>query len=148
MKFPSDKSPAVVGAAFGLLLVSMTLTSAEEETTPAPEDGGKKEEAKPSQTPTGATDAFELGQLTVYGKRDGGMSGQVLSQAVVTSEDIRIQNRNTLDDALRTTPGVESSNSGGARNERMIYVRGFDRWQVPLSIDGVRVYLPEDNRLD
>jgi iron complex outermembrane receptor protein len=27
-------------------------------------------------------------------------------------------------------------------------VRGFDRFQVPLSIDGIRVYLPADNRLD
>ena len=29
-----------------------------------------------------------------------------------------------------------------------LYVRGFDRWRVPLYIDGVRVYLPYDNRLD
>jgi len=27
-------------------------------------------------------------------------------------------------------------------------VRGFDRWQVPLMVDGVRIYLPADNRLD
>lgn len=27
-------------------------------------------------------------------------------------------------------------------------MRGFDRFQVPLSIDGVRVYLPADNRID
>lgn len=27
-------------------------------------------------------------------------------------------------------------------------MRGFGRWQVPLSIDGVRIYLPADNRLD
>lgn len=93
-------------------------------------------------------DVFELGQITVHGGADGGTSGQTVSQSVVTSEDVRIQNRNTLDDALRTTPGVQSSNFGGQRNERMVYVRGFDRWQVPLSIDGVRIYLPADNRLD
>ncbi len=45
-------------------------------------------------------------------------------------------------------PGVAASNSGGTRNERLIFVRGFDRFQVPLSIDGIRVYLPADNRLD
>lgn len=27
-------------------------------------------------------------------------------------------------------------------------MRGFDRFQVPLSIDGIRVYLPSDNRMD
>jgi len=45
-------------------------------------------------------------------------------------------------------PGVAASNSGGTRNERLIFVRGFDRFQVPLSIDGIRVYLPADNRID
>ena len=40
------------------------------------------------------------------------------------------------------------TNTGGSRNERDILVRGFDRFRVPLSIDGVRVYLPADNRLD
>jgi iron complex outermembrane recepter protein len=38
--------------------------------------------------------------------------------------------------------------TNGRRNEHDIFVRGFGRWQVPLSIDGVRVYLPADNRLD
>jgi iron complex outermembrane receptor protein len=94
-------------------------------------------------------DAFVLGRIDVYGDRQaGGTSGQAVSQSVVSAEDVRGQNRNTLDDALRTVPGVESSNSGGQRNERMVYVRGFDRWRVPLSIDGVRIYLPADNRLD
>ncbi|EXL10276.1 TonB-dependent receptor plug domain-containing protein [Aquamicrobium defluvii] len=66
---------------------------------------------------------------------------------MISAEDVRGQNRNTLDDALRTVPGVESSNFCGQHNERMVYVRGFDRWQVPLSIDGVRIYLSADNLL-
>ncbi len=40
------------------------------------------------------------------------------------------------------------ANYGGRRNERDVFVRGFDRWRVPLTIDGVRIYLPADNRLD
>lgn len=94
-------------------------------------------------------DVFVLGRINVYDARgDGGTSGQAVSQSIISADDVRNQNRNTLDDALRTVPGVESSNSGGQRNERMVYVRGFDRWRVPLSIDGVRIYLPADNRLD
>ncbi len=54
----------------------------------------------------------------------------------------------TLDQAMALAPGVVNSNSGGSRNEQLIFVRGFNRYQVPLSIDGVRVYLPYDNRLD
>ncbi|MBN2447626.1 MAG: TonB-dependent receptor, partial [Phycisphaerae bacterium] len=34
------------------------------------------------------------------------------------------------------------------RNEGDIFVRGFNRFQVPLYMDGVRVYLPADNRID
>ncbi len=56
--------------------------------------------------------------------------------------------RNSIDDAVNLMPGVSASNSGGSRNERLIYVHGFDRFQVPLSIDGTRVYLPADSRLD
>jgi iron complex outermembrane receptor protein len=56
--------------------------------------------------------------------------------------------RDSLDRAVNLAPGVVSNSTGGTRNEQNIYVRGFDRWQVPLTIDGVRVYLPADNRLD
>lgn len=56
--------------------------------------------------------------------------------------------RDSLDRAVNLAPGVVSNSTGGTRNEQNIYVRGFDRWQAPLTIDGVRVYLPADNRLD
>ncbi len=89
--------------------------------------------------------AFDLGQIVVRAQpRDGVVvGGETLDQ-----ELIEAFNRNTLDDAANLLPGVSASNSGGSRNERLLFVRGFDRFQVPLSIDGIRVYLPADNRLD
>ena len=67
----------------------------------------------------------------------------------VTIEDVWTFNRNTLDEAIKLIPGVTSTLDGTARrNERGIFVRGFGRWQVPLAIDGIRIYLPADNRLD
>ena len=67
----------------------------------------------------------------------------------VTVEDVWTYNRNTLDEAIKLIPGVTSTLDGTARrNERGIFVRGFGRWQVPLAIDGIRIYLPADNRLD
>jgi iron complex outermembrane receptor protein len=57
-------------------------------------------------------------------------------------------NTNTLDQAAALAPGVSMANYGGRRNERDVFVRGFDRWRVPLTMDGVRIYLPADNRLD
>lgn len=88
---------------------------------------------------------FTLGQIVVTAGAPGGIAigGESLSAGAMEAFQ-----RTSLDDAANLVPGVASSNSGGSRNERLIFVRGFDRFQVPLSIDGVRVYLPADNRLD
>lgn len=88
---------------------------------------------------------FTLGQIIVTADAPEGIA---VTGETLTAEAIYAFNRNTLDDAVNLLPGVVGSNSGGARNERLIFVRGFDRFQVPLSIDGIRVYLPYDNRLD
>ena len=88
---------------------------------------------------------FTLGQIVVTAQRPQGIE---ISGETLTAEAIYAFNRPTLDEAVNVMPGVAASNSGGSRNERLIFVRGFDRFQVPLSIDGIRVYLPADNRLD
>jgi len=92
-----------------------------------------------------ADSAFGLGQIVVFGDRG---EDNAIGSDTVRQEAIEAFNRNTLDDAVNLIPGVTTANSGGSRNERLIFVRGFDRFQVPLSIDGIRVYLPADNRLD
>jgi outer membrane receptor for Fe3+-dicitrate len=57
--------------------------------------------------------------------------------------------RNSLDQAVNLVPGVVANfDANGRRNESDIFVRGFGRQQVPLMVDGVRIYLPADNRLD
>ncbi len=89
--------------------------------------------------------AFGLGQIVV---RAPVREETVVGSETLGQEAIEAFNRNTLDDAANLLPGVSASNSGGSRNERLLFVRGFDRFQVPLSIDGIRVYLPADNRLD
>jgi len=95
-------------------------------------------------------DVFDLGKLsviTVIGERRDADT----TDNIVTPEDIWTFNRNTLDQAIKLVPGVSSTLMGGdqgRRNEHDVSVRGFGRWQVPLSIDGVQIYLPADNRLD
>ncbi|AGH50858.1 TonB-dependent receptor [Sphingomonas sp. MM-1] len=89
--------------------------------------------------------SFALGQIVVTGQRPEGVS---IGIDTIGSQAMATFNRNTLDDAATLIPGVVAGNSGGSRNERLLFVRGFDRFQVPLSIDGIRVYLPADNRLD
>jgi len=92
-----------------------------------------------------ADDVFSLGEMTVIGHRDDGLA---MSRSVLTADEMQDFNRTHLDDAMSLIPGVTATNGGGPRNERMINVRGFNGFQVPISIDGIRVYLPADNRLD
>ncbi len=96
---------------------------------------------------TGTTQdsSFGLGQIIVTGTRPEGLA---IGSDSIGQDAIETFNRNTLDQAATLIPGVTAGNSGGSRNERLLFVRGFDRFQVPLSIDGIRVYLPADNRLD
>lgn len=95
---------------------------------------------------------YELGELVVTGGRSSeGAGGQNsgISTSTVTREETWTFQKQTLDQAVNLVPGVTSTlDANGRRNESDIFVRGFGRWQVPLMIDGVRVYLPADNRLD
>lgn len=89
---------------------------------------------------------FDLGQIVVIGT-EGGRPG--VGGALLEAEQMWLFDRNSLDQAVNVIPGVSSQfDSNGRRNESDIFVRGFGRWQVPLMLDGVRIYLPADNRLD
>lgn len=89
---------------------------------------------------------FDLGQIIIVQARPE--AEIAIGQETLSSEAMRVFERVSLDDAANLIPGVTAANSGGSRNERLLFVRGFDRFQVPLSVDGIRVYLPADNRLD
>lgn len=90
---------------------------------------------------------FGLGQIETV-TVTGTATRMEMSTATIGNETAYTYHLTSLDRALNILPGVVSSNSGGSRNEQLLFVRGFDRFQVPLTIDGIRVYLPADNRLD
>ncbi len=88
---------------------------------------------------------FTLGQITVTGESiDGGSVGA----STLDREQMWDFTRSDLPDALNLIPGVISTPGDSRRNETVISVRGFNRWQVPLLMDGIRLYLPADNRID
>jgi iron complex outermembrane recepter protein len=93
---------------------------------------------------TTAMPVFTLGEVTAATTAP---DTAALGGSTLTQDDMRLFNRETLDKALDVLPGVSTS-LVGARNETNIWVRGNDRWRVPLSIDGIPVYLPYDNRID
>lgn len=93
---------------------------------------------------TEANSAAELGQITVYAPQP---KGTPLGGATVTQADVQQFNRDTLDTAILLVSGTSVSEVG-ARNETDIWIRGFDRWRVPLYQDGIPIYLPVDDRID
>lgn len=87
---------------------------------------------------------FTLGEIQVAAPKD--QDTGVISDTLYI-EDIRKFNRETVGSALNLIPGVTLTN-GGARNEQMITMRGYDVRQVPLFIDGIPVYVPYDGYVD
>ena len=65
----------------------------------------------------------------------------------ISSETIRTYDKETVGAALNLSSGVTLSKVG-ARNEEMIYVRGFDLRQVPVFLDGIPIYVPYDGYAD
>jgi iron complex outermembrane receptor protein len=87
---------------------------------------------------------FSLGEVTVVAPRPQGLA---LGGSVIGQDEIRDFERNTLDSAIQLVPGATVS-AVGARNETDVWIRGFDRWRLRLSQDGIPIYLPADNRVD
>jgi iron complex outermembrane receptor protein len=92
-----------------------------------------------------ASDVYDLGEIQVTAHN---REGDLVGGSVVSGERLRKFDKVSVDQALDLIPGAAGGNSGGSRNERLVFIRGFDRFQTTLSIDGVRVFLPADNRID
>lgn len=71
-----------------------------------------------------------------------------LETAVTLDEaDYRLRDARVIPEALNQIAGV-SVQRIGARNERGVFIRGFDVRQVPLYVDGIPVYVPYDGYVD
>lgn len=90
-------------------------------------------------------DQFFLGEVVVTART---LDNQPIGGAEIRQEALRTFGKTTVDQALDLIPGTSASSTGGSRNERLVFIRGFDRFQTTLAIDGVRVFLPADNRID
>ena len=84
---------------------------------------------------------FTLGEVVVMPRKSAQINQTVSAAALQQFA------RTDVSRALNLLPGVNLSNVG-ARNEAMVYVRGFDLRQVPVLIDGIPVYIPYDGYVD
>lgn len=93
------------------------------------------------------SEIFTLGEIAVTGKRN---TENPLGTATLDREQLWDFSKNGVADALNLIPGVATTmvSGPGRRNESDISLRGLDRTRVPLTIDGIRLFLPADNRID
>src|SRR2546426_6753650 len=70
------------------------------------------------------------------------------SVSVVTEDDFKTYHYETVEDALRTVPGVEIRRSGSVGKISSISIRGANPNQVQVLIDGVRVKSPMSGQID
>ncbi len=101
---------------------------------------GSSYAAEPAQE----SNVFKLGEINVAGT---GSKAPAVGGGSVPREDLDDFNRETVVDALDLLPGITTT-GGGQRNERMVYVRGFDSRQVPIFVDGIPVYVSYDGNVD
>ncbi len=88
--------------------------------------------------------AFQLARIEV---NVSASLPQLSTAETIDETEFRERNLRTIPDALNLMPGVTIQRIG-ARNERGVYIRGFDVRQVPLYIDGIPVYGPYDGYVD
>ena len=89
-------------------------------------------------------DVFSLGKVEVSGKSDKEQSPAVTA---VSEEEMLGFDRKTVAEAAALVPGVTISKIG-ARNESMVFVRGFDLKHAPIFLDGIPIYVPYDGYPD
>jgi iron complex outermembrane recepter protein len=88
--------------------------------------------------------AFQLARMEVNVTAD---LPQISTADTLEEAEYRKRNLGVITDALELVPGV-SVQRIGPRNERGVFIRGFDVRQVPLYVDGIPVYIPYDGYVD
>lgn len=92
-----------------------------------------------------AESAFNLGVIEVVSDRES--NELAINGSTLTQQDLQLFDRNDVGSAAKLLSGVNLQKSG-ARNESLLFVRGFNSRQVPVYIDGIPIYVPYDGNID
>lgn len=88
-------------------------------------------------------DVFTLGEIEV---KDNTEANKNITVERIYDEDMREFNRDNVARAVDLLSGVTLSKN--ARNEQMVFIRGFDMRRVPIYLDGIPIYVPYDGYPD
>lgn len=119
------------GAAFFLVLISLLVIGS-----------AQAGEATNKESSSGEQEVFQLGEVVVRGDA----ASRVTAVDTADMERISLTTAENISDALDTLPGVTLDM--GRKNERRIHVRGFSGKDVPVYLDGIPVYIPNDGFMD
>lgn len=149
----ASNTQALNGAAGDVRALHREISSRVAMAAPLPDDAGREELLRYVQSLRKALEdaeraepgsAFHLGRVEVNVTAD---ATQVPTAATLDETQFRRHNAKVIPEALNMIPGV-SLQRNGPRNERAVFVRGFEARQVPLYIDGIPVYIPYDGYVD
>ena len=117
---------------------------AQEEGSVPAETGAPVQQRQATESEDEKSRVYTLGEIEVVAK---GEESRNTSIDKVYYDEMRRFDRNNLADAVNLLPGVTLSEAG-ARNELMIYLRGFDLKRAPIYQDGIPIYVPYDGYPD
>ena len=100
------------------------------------------QDGKAADDPKGGV--FTLGEIEVSDRAE---KNRNITIEKVDRQEMRDYNRDDVAQAVSMLPGVTAT-SRGARNEKTVYIRGFDIKYVPIFLDGVPQYVPYDGYPD
>lgn len=86
---------------------------------------------------------FTLGEIEVTDRSE---TTKNVTVERIYEQDMRDFNKNNVAQAVNMLPGVTLAHN--ARNEQMVYIRGFDMRRVPIFLDGIPIYVPYDGYPD
>lgn len=132
-------------AACTLMIVAAPAAAEQDAATTPPNKVAAPQAGNAATAPAAADNVFTLGQITVTAAGEG---TSPIGYSSLSKEELDDFSRDGLPEALNMVPGVSMTTGSGNRNESQVSLRGFNRFQVPLTMDGIRLYLPADNRID
>ncbi len=91
-----------------------------------------------------ANETTNLGQIDIF---ENSNSDSRFKNNEISSEDMNLQEKNSVVDALNTISGLNTYGYG-ARGEQTISIRGFSARHSPVFIDGIAINVPSEGYVD
>ncbi len=87
---------------------------------------------------------YTLGEIVVVGKNTELLKAS--SNVSIDSKEISRQDATSVDEIFSMQPGLYIRDN--SRDEKLLYIRGFDQRQIAVFLDGAPIYIPNSGEVD